>query len=102
MAENIEVRWSNEAKADLKRIFEIILDHTSSELSARNVIKDILQKTKNLAFTEQYQIDEYLGMPYRRMIVRHYKIIYKVQSKSEIRILQIFDSRQSPNKHRKQ
>ena len=46
MAENIEVRWSNEAKADLKRIFEIILDHTSSELSARNVIKDILQKTK--------------------------------------------------------
>jgi hypothetical protein len=29
------------------------------------------------------------------MIVRDYKIIYKVHSETEIRILQIFDTRQS-------
>lgn len=47
---------------------------------------------------EQYQVDEFLGVPFRRIIVRHYKIIYKVQSKTEIRILKIFNTRQHHNR----
>jgi len=46
-------------------------------------------------------VDEYLGEPFRRMVVRHYKIIYKFQSPEEIRILKIFDTHQSPLKLKK-
>jgi plasmid stabilization system protein ParE len=60
------------------------------------VINDILSETKNIKFAQQYQVDEILGEPYRRIVVRNYKIIYKVHSDIEIRILQIFDTRQNP------
>ncbi|MNL51362.1 hypothetical protein D3C87_1744550 [compost metagenome] len=55
-------------------------------------------QSKNIHFVEQYQVDEFLGEPYRRMIIRDYKIIYKIHSQTEIRILQIFDTRQNPIK----
>lgn len=58
------------------------------------MIRDIVLQSKNIHFVAQYQIDEFLGEPYRRMIVRDYKIIYKIHSDTEIRILQIFDTRQ--------
>lgn len=77
-------------------IFEFI--KIKSLQGAKNVINDIVAQTKSIRFTEQYQIDEYLGKPFRRMIVRNYKIIYKIQSEKEIRILQIFDTRQNPIK----
>lgn len=60
------------------------------------MINDILSETKNIKFAQQYQVDEILGEPYRRIVVRNYKIIYKVHSDIEIRILQIFDTRQNP------
>ena len=60
------------------------------------MINDILSETKNIKFAQQYQVDEILGEPYRRIVVRNYKIIYKVHSEVEIRILQIFDTRQNP------
>lgn len=92
----IKIYWDNHAKDDLKLIYEFI--KLKSLQGAKNVIKDIVNQSKNIHFTEQYQVDEILGEPYRRMIVRDYKIIYKIHSESEIRILQIFDTRQNPNK----
>jgi addiction module RelE/StbE family toxin len=99
MQNPIKIYWDNQAKADLKLIYEFI--KLKSLLGARNVIKDIVSQRNNIHFTEQYQVDEILGEPYRRMIVRDYKIIYKIQSKTEIRILQIFDCRQNPIKLKK-
>ncbi|WP_310380390.1 type II toxin-antitoxin system RelE/ParE family toxin [Flavobacterium sp.] len=90
------ILWDNHAKTDLKLIFEFI--KLKSIQGAKNVIKDIIVQSKNIHFVEQYQLDEFLGEPYRRMIIRDYKIIYKIHSKTEIRILQIFDSRQNPSK----
>ncbi|MEM0543443.1 type II toxin-antitoxin system RelE/ParE family toxin [Flavobacterium sp. j3] len=92
----IKIYSDNHAKDDLKLIYEFI--KLKSLQGAKNVIKDIVNQSKNIHFTEQYQVDEILGEPYRRMIVRDYKIIYKIHSESEIRILQIFDTRQNPNK----
>jgi len=80
----------------LKLIFEFI--KLKSPQGATNVIRDIIAQSKNIHFVEQYQVDEFLGEPYRRMIVRDYKIIYKIHSATEIRILQIFDTRQNPIK----
>ena len=92
MQKSITILWDNQAKADLKLIFEFI--KLKSPQGAKNVISDIVAQTKNIHFVEQYQVDEFLGEPYRRMIVRDYKIIYKIHSENEIRILQIFDTRQ--------
>jgi plasmid stabilization system protein ParE len=80
----------------LKLIFEFI--KLKSAQGAKNVIRDIVVQSKNIHFVEQYQGDEFLGEPYRRMIVRDYKIIYKIHSEREIRILQIFDTRQNQSK----
>jgi addiction module RelE/StbE family toxin len=100
MQNPIIILWDNQAKADLKLIFEFI--KLKSLQGALNVISDIVAQSKNIHFAEQYQVDEILGEPFRRMIVRDYKIIYKIHSKTEIRILQIFDTRQNPIKLKKE
>jgi addiction module RelE/StbE family toxin len=99
MQKPIIILWDNQAKADLKLIFEFI--KLKSLQGAKNVIRDIVAQSKDIHFVKQYQVDEFLGEPYRRMIVRDYKIIYKIHSETEIRILQIFDTRQSPIKIKK-
>jgi len=99
MKKPIQILWDNQAKADLKLIFEFI--KLKSPQGAKNVIRDIIIQSKSIHFAEQYQIDEFLGEPFRRMVVRNYKIIYKIQSETEIRILQIFDTRQNPIKLKK-
>ncbi|WP_396185481.1 type II toxin-antitoxin system RelE/ParE family toxin [Flavobacterium sp.] len=99
MQKPIEILWDNQAKSDLKLIFEFI--KIKSIQGAKNVVKDIIKQSKNIHYPEQYQVDEIIGEPYRRMVVRDYKIIYKIHSETEIRILQIFDTRQNPIKLRK-
>ena len=64
---------------------------------ARNGIRDIVIQSKNIHFVEQYQLDEFLGEPYRRMII----LTYKIHSEMKIRILQIFDNRQNSIKLKK-
>ena len=96
MPQSIKILWDNQAKADLKIIHDFIA--LKSKQGAKNVIRDIVNQSKKIHFGEQYQVDEIIGEPFRRMIVRNYKIIYKIQSESEIRILQIFDTRQNPSK----
>lgn len=90
----IQIVFDIEAEKDLKLIFDYL--KIKSEQGAENVLNDIISNIKNIRFVTQYQVDEFLGEPYRRIIVRNYKIIYKVHSESEIRIVQIFDSRKNP------
>jgi addiction module RelE/StbE family toxin len=99
MTSFIDVKWDNEAKADLKLIFDYI--KLDSLQNAKKVVNTIVMHCKSIRFGEQYQLDEFLGEPYRRMIVGHYKIAYKIHTATEIRILQIFDTRQNPSKLRK-
>lgn len=99
MKKPIQVLWDNQAKADLKLIFDFL--QLKSLQGAKNVVNDIVIQSKNIHFAEQYQVDEFLGAPYRRMIIGNYKIIYKVHSETEIRILQIFDTRQNQHLFKK-
>ena len=73
-----------------------------SIVNARNVKNDIIAASKNIDFTEQYQVDEFIGKPFRRIIVRHFKIVYFPENDSSIIILEIFDSYRSPFNLRKQ
>lgn len=99
MSKKIRILWDNNAKSDLKLIFEFL--KIKSLQGAKNVIADILLQSKSIQFAQQYQADEILGEPYRRMIVRNYKIVYKIHSETEIRILMIFDNRQNLGKMKK-
>jgi len=97
----IKVVWSNDAKADLHYIYKRTLRKTKSLINSKNVKKDILQSIKDIQFPEQYQVDEFLGVPYRRVVVRHFKVIYVVENETSIIILEIFDTHRSPSKMRK-
>lgn len=92
----IRVIWSDEAKADLKYIYDRILKKTKSVTNAKNVQKDILQASKNVRFIEQYQVDEFLDAPYRRIIIRHFRIVYVPENEFSITILEVFDSYRNP------
>lgn len=92
----IRVLWSDEAKADLRYIYKRILKKTKSPTNAGNVRRDIIQASKEIDFVEQYQVDEFLGKPYRRMVVRHYKIVYVPEGESSIIVLEIFDTYKNP------
>jgi addiction module RelE/StbE family toxin len=99
MQKSIKILWDNEAKSDLKLIFEFIKLQSLS--GAKKVVSEIVKQSKSIHFMEQYQSDDFLGEPFRRMFVGNYKIVYKIHSETEIRILQIFDTRQNPIKLRK-
>ncbi|QMU64847.1 MAG: hypothetical protein GKR88_11465 [Flavobacteriaceae bacterium] len=94
----IRVIWSRKARTELKHIFERVKEKTKSLQLATNTKTDILNASKEIVFIDQYQVEEFLGEPYRRIVVRHYKLIYKAQSESEIRILKVFDTFKHPDK----
>jgi hypothetical protein len=97
----IKVEWSEKATTDLQIIFENVKELTFSEKTAFNVVNDIYEAGVNINFVNQYQIDESLGNPYRRIIIIDYTIIYIILSQKHIKILQIFNTFQSPSKLRK-
>ncbi|PCH75967.1 MAG: hypothetical protein COB98_07590 [Flavobacteriaceae bacterium] len=97
----IQVHWSENAKDDLRMIFDRVKRKTSSEKLAKNVVNEIYSAGISIKFSTQYQIDEILNKPYRRIIVSHYKIIYKAVTKKHIRILEVFDTYQNPIRLRK-
>ncbi len=90
----ITILWSKRASKSLENIFNYYFN--LSNQSAERIRKDILKTVSSLRFVEQYQVDE-INPDYRRMVIRHYKIIYKVKKQS-ILILDIFDTRQDPAK----
>jgi len=54
MQKPITIYWDNEAKADLKLIFEFI--KIKSIQGAKNVVKDIVKQSKNIHYPAQYQV----------------------------------------------
>lgn len=97
----IRVLWSKQAKSDLKDIYKWIKKTTKSVKDATTTRTDIINASKQIVFIDQYQVEELLGEPFRRMVVRHYKIIYKAESGSQIRILKVFDTHKYPLKIKK-
>lgn len=94
MVEWLAVFWTKTAKSNLKDIYEFY--EPKSVQAAKNVVSDILNMAKDIKFPKQYQTDE-IDERYRRMVVRHYKILYSCKKKT-IYIHRIFDTRQDPEK----
>lgn len=92
--DNLKIIWTITAKEQLKTIFYYYSE--KSIQGATNIKNEILKTTKEIHFGEQYQKDE-IEPEFRRIIVRHYKILYK-EYQGIIFIARIFDTRQEPNK----
>ena len=91
---SLNVVWTFEAENDLDDIYEFYLQ--VSDKIALKIISEIILETDKIIFLEEFQVDE-INSKYRRIIVRHFKILYRVVS-NEIVIFAVFDSRQNPEK----
>lgn len=91
---SFKIVWTSTAKNTLKEIYDFY--KPKSVQVAKNIVTDIRTTVTNIKYPEQYQADEILPQ-YRRMIVRHYKILYSFKNDT-IRIHRIFDTRQNPDK----
>jgi addiction module RelE/StbE family toxin len=91
-----KIVWTAEAKADLKDIYTFI--KKESLQGAKNVISDIKNAPKSVYFPHQNQ-DELYNNQYMRIVVRDYKILYKISEQTkELIIYAVFDARQNPIK----
>jgi len=88
--------WTNIAKQELKQIFDYFKYVKLTPSGANTIKMEIIEASRSIRFPEQYQIDE-INSNYRRVIVRNYKIVYRVENEI-VYILRIFDTRQNPNK----
>ena len=91
---SLNVVWTFEAENDLDDIYEFYLQ--VSDKIALKIISEIILETDKIVFLEEFQVDE-INSKYRRIIVRHFKILYRVVT-NEIVIFGVFDSRQNPEK----
>ena len=98
MVKNIQIIWGDESKTDLKNIHQFYSDKNIQ--AANKIILSITTAVESIVFAEQYQVDEILGAPYRRLIVKHCKVVYTVK-KNTIVVFSVFDTRQNPNKLKK-
>ncbi|MFP5439352.1 MAG: type II toxin-antitoxin system RelE/ParE family toxin [Bacteroidia bacterium] len=82
--------WSDLAKADSRSLYNSLLFNNSKE-TARKIREELISAPEAIVFPEQYQFDE-IHSKYRRIIVRNYKLLYRVEDKT-IRIISVVDSR---------
>lgn len=93
---NLKVIWTNKAKAQLKSIYDYYKHEKQTPQGAKTVKNDILKASKGILHPEQYQQDE-VQPEYRRIIVRHYKLLYK-EKEGNIHILRIFNCARDPQR----
>lgn len=90
---NYKIIWTDQAKEDLKSIYEYWKKKTLQ--GAKNVRADILKSPKTIHYAKQYQVDD-INPKYRRIVVRsYYKVIYR-ENKNVIHIMGVFSTHQSP------
>ena len=93
MVTTIPTIWSTKAENDLKAIYHF---YSESNINfAEKIINLIISSTESILFEKQYQIDEFLGHPYRRFFIKHWRVIYRSKNNTII-IIRIFDTRKNP------
>lgn len=96
----MKVVWTNFALCALREIFVYYKENVNQKV-ADKIKTEIFKATKQLK-TQPFSgaIDELLQMlneEHRYLIVKNYKIIYKISDK-KIYITDVFDTRQNPEK----
>jgi plasmid stabilization system protein ParE len=92
------LRWSEQAKIDLKEIFDYVKETRSRE-QAKYVVNGIRTATKEITvFPTKHQKDPFITSGAVRYAVKwRYKILFTISEKY-INIVRIFHTAQHPNK----
>lgn len=98
----LEIIWSEFAEKQLDGIFQYYNENATSGI-AKKLIRNLLNEPKKLIKSPFIgQIENLLQErenTYRYLIFKNYKIIYSVdQEKGFIKIADVFDTRQNPDK----
>ena len=96
------VHWTDFAKSELRNIFNYHQEKVSLKI-ARQIIKQIVEKTKELSIFPEIGANEELlkdrPQNFRYLISTNYKIIYWLNIvNNRIEIVDLFDTRQNPIK----
>lgn len=92
MEKKLKIKWTEKSLSALQNIYNFYAEKSAE--AANRVIDDIIETAEAITFPEQYQQDEVLPQ-FRRMIVRHYKILYQIDD-NIVYIMNVFDTRQNP------
>lgn len=92
--------WTDFATQNLKSIFDYYTEKANTKV-AHKIRREILDSTLRLKKhpnSGQTEVNlEKLNLKHRYVVVGNYKVIYRIESESII-IIDIFDTRQNPNK----
>ena len=92
----LPVRWDKFAKEEIKHVISYYKQYSTQ--GANNVMNDILKAASQLnLFPEKHPVEPVLGLPFRFIAVRDFKLIYYPTTK-EIRIVDLFNCNQHPAK----
>ncbi len=99
---SFEIIWSNFAEKELDRIFKYYSEVASVSIAKKILHKLISEPNKLLVNPNLGQREEFLmhrAVEYRYLIYKQFKLIYSVDFKKKwIKIADVFDSRQNPQK----
>jgi len=96
--------WSEYAESEIDNIYDYYNHNASNKIASKivvGIIKSvaILKTSPFIGKREELLADRKLE--YRRLIHKNYKIIYTVDTKNKlIKVSDVFDMRQNPNKNR--
>jgi plasmid stabilization system protein ParE len=97
MAKGLTVEWTDTAKDKLRKVYEFHSEY--SEESAFKIVIEIIESTDAIVYAKQFQVDD-INSEYRRIIVRQYKILYKLEDET-VWILNVFPTKGNPKNLRK-
>ena len=98
----IEIHWTDFAKSGLKNIFDYYKEKGSLKI-AKQICKEIIEKADSLSTYPKIGVVEELlkerTQEFQYVVSTNYKIIYWINNeKSQIEIIDIFDTQQHPDK----
>jgi len=94
MAKVLTVEWTDTAKDKLSKVYEFHSEY--SEESAFKIVNEIIEAADAVVYSKQYQVDG-LNSKYRRIIVRQYKVLYKIEE-GIVWIMNVFPTKDDPEK----
>jgi len=102
---SFEIIWSDQAENELDKIFEFYLEKVNPKL-AISILKEIINEPNKLILNPEIgQIEDLLldrEDDYRYLVCNNYKLIYSIDATAkQIKIADVFDTRQNPNKLRR-
>ncbi|GEP52819.1 plasmid stabilization protein [Flavobacterium noncentrifugens] len=102
---SFEIIWSDQAENELDKIFEYYSEKVSQKLAV-SILKEIVDEPNKLIKNPEIsQIEDSLldrEEDYRYLVCNNYKLIYSIDAKAkQIKIADVFDTRQNPNKIRR-